>query len=260
MKIIIFSIGLFITSAPFLGFAQTDDYLRFNWEVEFARHVKDKWALETTVSSERTSKPNETNLFEFYSRFGLEFWGLYFLDSKWQLGCQVAYFDNQRVPELNQEQSNEFRFSGQGIYFIKKIGFNLASRSRVEARFEQDDDREYNPVFHFRQRIQLIYPFNSKVIRKGVVYGILTEEISFKTNNDVKGEEFFDRNTFRAGAGYAISDNFRVELIYNNSYAPRSTVDQYIQTFQARALVNNFLPRLINYVNEKRLSGSEENE
>lgn len=54
----------------------------------------------------------------------------------------------------------------------------------------RNEDDTYENVFRYRQQIKYLKPINSKVLRTGVVYAIVSDEIFFKSEAKVTGLSF----------------------------------------------------------------------
>lgn len=103
----------------------------------------------------------------------------------------------------------------QEILMPHKVGarFHLKHRIRYEQRFVE------NQEFRTRYRYALFMniPFNKRSIKKGAFYLALYDEIFINGQRDIgngNSVQVFDRNRFYAGLGYAIMDDFAVQLGY----------------------------------------------
>ncbi|MFI5135178.1 MAG: DUF2490 domain-containing protein [Chitinophagales bacterium] len=167
--------------------------------------------------------PPADGLFNAYSQWSLGGWGHNYISSRWRISLGFFYYHKIESDEPPQIKSNEFRFSGQGIYYIKKIGYTITSRSRLEWRNIQNSEGNYNGVLRFREQVKLVVPITAKSIREKVFYTFTSDEVFLKTQSDVTGNEIFDRNRFDIGVGYAITNDINVELYYANEFLPRET-------------------------------------
>jgi hypothetical protein len=237
--------------------AQRETYSQFWSYISFARVIHGKWSAEGILSGTRSSKANESGMFNLQSNFGIELWGQYHANAKMQFAGQLAYFSNKNVPDLNQSKSTEIRITPQVVYFFNKQHYIFSTRARMELRILKNEEGAADEVYRYRQQLNLIYPFNSKVIREGVYYGIVAEELFFKTNSDVSGFSFFDRNNFRIGLGYAVSDNFQLQASYINEFLPRSSGDKIYNAFKISLLFNNFLSEVRGYLSDLRKNSDE---
>jgi len=187
--------------------------------------------------------PPADGLFNQYSQWSLGAWGHNYISSKWRISAGFTYYHKIESEEPAQSKSNEFRLSGQGIYYVKKIGYTITSRSRLEWRNLQDSANNYNSVLRLREQVRLIVPINAKSIREKVIYGFISEEVSFKTHSDVSGNEIFDRNRFDIGVGYAFTNDVNVELYYASEFLPRD-VNQINHLFNLDFIFRNLIDNL----------------
>ncbi|MGB3464777.1 MAG: DUF2490 domain-containing protein, partial [Cyclobacteriaceae bacterium] len=95
----------------------------------------------------------------------------------------------------------------------QKIGnrFLLTHRIRSEQRWVADQD------FRTRYRYNLFVniPVNDTVLKKGVVYIALYNEIFINGQTDIGNDrsvQYFDRNRTYVGVGYGLKDNLRIQL------------------------------------------------
>lgn len=92
--------------------------------------------------------------------------------------------------------------------------------------------------------IKYVQPLNGKVLRKGVVYLLATEELLFKPNAKSEGITFFDRNRAEIGAGYLFTDNVQLEATYVNEFMPRDDQNEMYNVLQLTLTLNNFFSNL----------------
>jgi len=240
-----FSITLFLFLAHSLfTSAQTKSYTQLSNEIQLARLINDKWAAELFLGGAFSSTPSEDRVLKTnIQRYGM-LWGHYYLNPKWKLSLSLAYYYNKDVPDIGQYFSPEWRWSLQGIYFFHKTGFSLFTRMRGEIRIIMNEEGVYEDKYRYRQMLKYIQPINGKVLRKGVVYVMLTEELLFKPEAKTEGINFFDRNRFEAGAGYLLTDNVQVELSYLNEFVPRDEENTLYNVLQITLAFNNPLTNL----------------
>lgn len=103
----------------------------------------------------------------------------------------------------------------QELLFPHKLGtrFYLTHRFRLEQRMVEGQD------FRTRGRYNLFLnvPLNKAEIVEGAVYLAFYNEIFINGQKDIgngKTVDLFDRNRSYGGLGYAIKDNFKVQLAY----------------------------------------------
>lgn len=92
--------------------------------------------------------------------------------------------------------------------------------------------------------IKYVQPLNGKVLRKGVVYLLATEELLFKPNAKSEGITFFDRNRLELGGGYLITDDIQVELAYLNEFMPRDEHNELYNALEVTMTFNNLFSNL----------------
>lgn len=231
---------LYITNS----YGQNTTYNQFWNEIQFNQTLSKKWATEIDFATTYSSTASSPNLFENTIQRSVRGWGHYYFSSRWKFSAFIAYFNNRDVPEIGQFESPEVRFSLQSIYYFHKTGYTLSTRMRAELRHMRNQDDEYENVFRYRQQIKYIQPFNSKILREGVVYGVTSDEIYLKSGTKVTGESFFDRNRFNIGAGYLFTDDIQVEVTYCNEYLPRNSGNQMTNAASLTITFNNLARNL----------------
>lgn len=236
-------------------YCQTSTFGQFWNEMQFNRTISEKWSTEIDLGSSYSSTETSSNIFENNTQKSFRGWGHYYLSPRWKISSFIAYYNNKDVPEIGQFKSPEWRFALQGIYYFHKTGYTFSTRMRIELRHMRNGDDEYENVFRYRQQIKYLQPINSKVLRKGVVYGILSDELYFKSGTKVTGLSFFDRNRLIVGAGYLFTDDIQLELAYANEYLPRDNQNQIINAASLTLSFNNLLPNM----SKKLLHNNESN-
>lgn len=235
-----------------INYAQTKSYGQFWNEIKFNRSINEKWSAELDLGANYSSTETSSNIFQNNVQRSLRGWGHYYLTPRWKLSSSVAYYNNKDVPEIGQFKSPEWRFSLQGIYYFHKTGYTLSTRMRVELRHMRNGDNEYENVIRYRQQIKYIQPINSKILREGVVYGIASDELYFKSGTKVTGQSFFDRNRLNVGAGYLITDNIQAELTYVNELLPRNGNNKIVNAASLNVTFNNLLQNIRKKISEKK--------
>ena len=233
--------------------SQTTTYNQFWNEFIFTKPLKGKWALELNLGQSYTSTGENSNIFSRNAQVYPRIWVHYNATARWKLSLFFAYYFNQYVPEIDQREYTESRVALQAIYYIKKVRYTLSTRFRFEDRHIENTDGYNEGVYRFRGQIKLLYPFNSKFIRKNTIYGIGSNELYFKTASNVTGNQFFDRNRFTIGSGYALTDDIQVDLTYVNEFIPRSKGNEIINAMQLNISFNNLFNNL-----KKRLTRKDE--
>jgi hypothetical protein len=225
---------------------QTINYSQFNFETSLSRVIKDKWSSELVLSETTSSLPGENGMFDLQSSFSIAVWGHYHVSPKYQLSGQAGLYFNRNVPDLNQEESTEYRFTPQLIYFFNRAGYILSTRGRPELRYIVESGSTSNVVVRYRQQLRLLVPFNSRVVRPGVVYGIVADEIYLKSKSNISGDTFFDRNRLTLGLGYAFSELLQARVSYINEQLPRSEADKSYDIFKVTLIFTNLLDEFRN--------------
>jgi hypothetical protein len=248
-----FSLILVIFLITSINYAQTTTYNQFWNEIQFNRTINEKWSAELNIGAAYSSTESSSNIFQQNIQRSLRGWGHYYLSPRWKLSAFLAYNHNKDVPEIGQFESPEWRFALQGIYYFHKTGYTLSTRMRMELRHMRNEDGIYDNVLRYRQQIKYLKPINSKVLREGVVYGVASDELFFKSGTKVTGLSFFDRNRLNLGAGYLFTDDIQVELSYVNEYLPRDEEDQIVNAASLTITFNNLFKNL----NKKLLHKSD---
>ncbi|TDO77370.1 uncharacterized protein DUF2490 [Flavobacterium chryseum] len=242
-----FILALIFTAG--VNYGQTKTYGQFWNEVQFNTTINNKWSTEFDLGSSYSSTESTSNIFQNNIQRSLRGWGHYYLSLRWKLSTFLAYYGNKDVPEIGQFKSPEWRFALQGIYYFHKTGYTLSTRMRIELRHMKNGDDDFENVFRYRQQIKYLQPINSKVLRKGIIYGIASDEVYFKSGTKVTGQSFFDRNKFNIGGGYLFTDNIQLELTYANEYLPRNGGNQITNAATLTLTFNN----LFKNINKKLL-------
>ena len=115
---------------------------------------------------------------------------------------------------------------------------------RAELRHMKNEDDTYENVFRYRHQIKYLKPINSKVLRRGVVYGVASDEIFLKSGTKVTGLSFFDRNRLNVGAGYLFTDDIQLEITYANDYLPRDNGNQIVNAGSLTLTFNNLFKNI----------------
>lgn len=242
------------------SYGQKTTYNQFWNEIQLNQTISKKWATEIDVAAAYSSTESSSNLFENTIQRSLRGWGHYYMTSRWKLSSFLAYYSNKDVPEIGQFESPEWRFALQGIYYFHKTGYTLSTRMRTEFRHMKNQDDDYENVFRYRQQVKYIQPINSKVLREGVVYAVLSDEIYLKSGTKVTGESFFDRNRLNIGAGYLFTDDIQVELSYSNEFLPRNSGNQITNAASLNISFNNLFRNLKKKIDDRFSKETKEDE
>jgi hypothetical protein len=244
MHKLLFFLFCFCLNAQFVS-GQTKQFNQFSNELQFNKSLKNKFEAEFDIGHLYSSTPpSNNNMFASNSQLYFRGWFHYHISSRWKLSYFYSFYFNHRIPEIDQEDYHEIRSAFQGIYFIHKLGYNLQTRFRVEDRHIQNSSKTYEAFYRLRAQIKYVQPFNSKVFKKGVYYGIVSEELMCKTQALITGAEFFDRNSIAIGLGYCVSSNTQVEVNYMNQYLLRTKGNQVYNGLQLNLKFNGIFEKL----------------
>ena len=244
----IFMICFFITAFSWPAGSQTTSYNQLCNEIQLARTINDKWAGEIFLGGAFSSTPTESRVLKTNIQRYASVWVHYYLTPRWKLTSSLAYYYNKDVPDIGQYFSPEYRLSLQGIYYFHKTGYTLFTRMRGEFRLIMNEEGVYEDKYRYRQMIKYVQPLNGKMLRKGVVYLLATEELLFKPDAKSEGITFFDRNRFEIGAGYLFTDNIQLELAYLNEFMPRDDYNEMYNALEITLTFNNPLTNLKNAI------------
>lgn len=233
---------------PAFSYSQTETYNQICNELQLARTINDKWAGEIYLGGVFSSTSTESKVLKTNIQRYVSGWAHYYFSPRWKLTSGLAYYYNKDVPDIGQYFSPEWRISLQGIYYIHKTGYSLFTRMRGEIRFMMNEEGVYEDKYRYRQMIKYLQPLNGKILRKGVVYLLVTEELLFKPDAKSEGITFFDRNRVEIGAGYLFTDNIQLELSYANEFMPRDDYNEMYNALQLTLTFNNPLTHLKNAI------------
>jgi len=219
--------------------AQTNSYTQLGNEFQFVRAISDKVAAEIYIGSTFSNTPTESRILSTNIQRYLSGWVHYYYSPRWKLSSSLAYYYNKDVPDIGQYFSPEWRLSLQGMYYIHKTGYTLVTRMRGEFRYMMNSEGVYEDKYRYRQMIKYTKPINGKVLRKGIVYFVTSEELLFKPDAKSTGVTFFDRNRFEIGGGYLLTDDLQLELTYVNEFVPRDNVNELYNVISFTATFNN---------------------
>lgn len=219
--------------------AQTTSFTQLGNEFQFVRAINDKFAAEIYFGSTFSNTTTEPRVLSTNIQRYISGWVHYYYSPRWKFSSSLAYYYNKDVPDIGQYFSPEWRLSLQGTYFFHKTGYTLLTRMRGEFRYMMNAEGVYEDKYRYRQMIRYMKPINGKVLRKGVVYFLTSEELLFKPEAKTSGVTFFDRNRFEVGGGYLITDDLQLELTYVNEFLPRDNVNELYNVISFTATFNN---------------------
>lgn len=237
-----FIISVLILTCP--AFSQTSSYTQISNELQFARAISPKFAAEIFMGGAFSNTPSEPRILKTNIQRYMAGWAHYYYSPRWKFSSSIAYFRNKDVPDIGQFYCPEWRLSLQGMYYLHKTGYTLVTRMRGELRYIMNEEGIYEDKYRYRQMIKYTKPLNGKVIRKGIVYFVTSEELFFKPDAKSTGVTFFDRNRFEIGSGYMITDDFQLELTYVNEFLPRDNKNELYHIVSLTATFNNPLSNL----------------
>lgn len=248
----------FIFFLSFFVNAQTRSYSQLGNEFQIVRAINDKLAAEVYFGGTFSNTPSDKNVLSTNIQRYISGWMHYYYSPRWKFSSSLAYYYNKDVPDIGQYFSPEWRLSLQGTYYLNKTGFSLLTRMRGEFRLMMNEDGVYEDKYRYRQMLKYMKPVNGKVLRKGVVYFVTSEELLFKPSAKTTGVPFFDRNRFEIGGGYLVTDNIQFELTYINEFVPRDNGNELYNIIAITATFNNPLSNLKNRISSLSLNAREE--
>jgi hypothetical protein len=225
-----------------------------------AESIGERWTLEFNIGQSFTSiPPNQASMFAKGSQTYLRGWAHYYASPRWKLSYFLALFGNKEIPDIEQAKNFEIRYAIQGIYYINKIGYTLNTRFRIEDRRIQNNAKTFEAYYRLRGQLKYTQPINGKIIRKGIYYGMASEELFFKTQAAITGKDFFDRNRITIGAGYAITDETQIELLYSNEILPRESGNYIYNTYQINVAFSDIFKKLKVKAKNKEMHSQDNN-
>jgi hypothetical protein len=256
-EIIISILVLLMMLFPVSIKAQNASYNQWCNELQFSRALSDKWAGEVFLGGTFSNTPTEDRVLSTNIQRYIYTWVHYYFSPRWKFTGSLAYFYNKDVPDIGQYFSPEYRLSLQGTYYIHKTGYTLFTRMRGEFRYMMNADGVYEDKYRYRQMIKFVKPINSMVLRQGVGYFLTSEELIFKPNAKTKGINFVDRNRFEIGGGFMITDDYSVELAYQNEFLPRDDGNQTYNIVALTLTFNNLASHLKKRFSSKPSTGDQ---
>jgi hypothetical protein len=237
--------------------AQNKSYTQLSNELQFARVINDKWAAEVYLSGTFSSTPVESRVLKTNIQRYFFVWGHYYFSPRWKFSSSFAYYYNKDVPDIGQYYSPEYRLSLQATYYIHKTGYTLTTRMRGEFRYMMNANGVFQDKYRYRQMIKFVKPINSMVMRQGVGYFLTSEELLFKPKAKTRGINFIDRNRFEVGGGYLLTDDFSIELSYQNEFMPRDNGNETYNIVALTITLNNLATNLKKRFTSKSAKGDQ---
>lgn len=221
-------------------YGQTHKVNEFWNEFSFTKPLAKGWSGGIDLLQQWSSNNNSKSLLASYNQVHFRGWIHYYPGARWKTSLGIGYIDYEEVESV-QPQSNEWRWTLEASYYVKKIGYTLRLRSRIENRGKEDSTEIRKTAFRFREELKFLYPLGgSKIIRGKIWYLIASDEVMFQSTLTPS----FDRNRLTLGTGYAVTDDIQIEMTYVNQYIPRQKQDQLYQALQVNFVFNNFLSNL----------------
>ncbi len=237
---------LFLSALSLEVSSQSSSYTRLNNELRFSHSIDQKWSTEIDFAGAFSSTPNEERVLKTNTQRMARILGHYQLSPRWKLSSYTSYHRNKDVPDLGLYKFTEWRFGLQGVYYFNKLGYTLSTRIRTEIRHIWNMEGENENIYRYRQQLKFQKPINSQMLRQGVFYMLVSEEITFKSSSMIIGLDHFDRNRFKIGGGYLITANLQFELAYQNQFLPRDNGNIIYNGISIIVTTNNFLGNIKN--------------
>lgn len=221
-------------------FSQKETLNQFWNEYAFTHNISENWVGELDAGLTSSGVPDDNTIFYGFTQFSVRGWIHYYPSDRWKVSFFYAYYYNQNVPELNQNEAPEYRFALQATYnLFKHRRININLRARVEDRNIENEDGIFESVERFRFQGRAVFPINNVKIQKKKLYAFASDELYFKTKSEISGSEFFDRNRATIGLGYKALKDVQIEVSYANEYLPRSGTDKIYNALQINLTFEN---------------------
>jgi hypothetical protein len=233
-----------VLAFPFVTIAQNTAYTQFWNEVDLVRALSDKWAAEIDLTGTFSNTPSENNVLKTVIQRSAVGWAHYYPAPRWKVSAFVGYYYNKDVPEIGQYSAPEWRFALQGTYYFHKVTYSLNTDGRFEVRLIKNEEGIYEDVYRYRQKLRFRLPLNSRVLRKGVVYLLVSDEVVLRSVAKETGLKYFDCNLFSAGGGYLFTDDLQLELLYVNVFIPRDDHNEVDNAVSLTLTVNNLISKI----------------
>lgn len=218
--------------------AQTSSAIQFWPEIDFTSKPFNKSTVGIDFYSNRESAGNNSSMFNYTSEFGGKIWYNHYFRDKVKTSFFFEPIYNKANAETGKGNSMEYRIAVQNIYYAPFKRWTLQNRIRIEDRIIQNDLGDFVNVFRPRYLIKSIVGINNKVLIKGTLYLLASNEVMFNTGSSVTGHHFFDRNISQLGIGYCITDYISLEAQY--AYTLKLSANGNQSTIQALAVTLSF--------------------
>lgn len=218
--------------------AQNNTSIQFWPEIDFTSKPFNKSTIGIDVYSNREYYSNNTSKYGYQSGFGGKIWYNHYFRSKVKTSAFFEPIYNKANPESGQSNTMEYRIAIQNVYYLPFKHWTLQNRIRIEDRIIENNSGNFVNAVRPRYLIKSIIGINKKVLIKGTLYLLASNEIMFNTGSSVTGYHIFDRNLTQVGLGYCITDYISLEAQY--AYTIRLSASGTNSTIQALAVTLSF--------------------
>ena len=224
---------------------QNASYHQFWNDFQFVTPIKGKWSNEINIGQVWTSVPTDDNPFHTNVQLYARVW-LHYSLSKFKFSVFTGYNHNPEIRLLGQDGLPEIRSAIQGIYYFKKTPFTLSGRLRLEDHLDKRRQSGYDESYRVRSQLKLVKTLNAQEIANGTVYLVASEEVFTQTASDIFKYPRFGSNRITVGCGYALTNDFLIEIDYSNDYYPSKTQQLSYHTLQVNLSCYNWVKNLKN--------------
>jgi len=216
--------------------AQTNTSYQFWPEIDFVSKPFSKSTIGVDIYSNRES--NDATSSSFQSGFGGKIWFNHYFRSKVKTSAFFEPIYNKAAPQSDRSNTMEYRIAIQNVYYAPFKRWTLQNRIRIEDRIIENSEGNFVNTVRPRYMIKSIVGINKKVLIKGTLYLLASNEVMFNTGSSITGYHLFDRNLSQLGLGYCITDYISIETQY--AYTVRMTAKGDIAAIQALAITLSF--------------------
>lgn len=237
----VFLLKLILTSTDLC--AQHTAYNQFWNDFQFVTPIKGRWSNEINIGQVWTGVPVNNNPFYANAQLYARVWIHYSL-AKAKFSVFTGYNHNPEIKLVGQDGLPEIRSAIQGIYYFSKIPFTLSGRLRLEDHRDKQSLGGFNERYRVRSQVKLVKPINAPEIVKGAVYMVASEEVFTQTASDVFSQPKLGSNRITIGCGYALTNDFLIELDYSNDYYPDKAQQLSYHSMQLNLSCYNWVKNL----------------